>query len=83
LRSQGAIDLPPGGSLTVSQAIAQGGGATDFADLKRVKIIRVGGPPKGIIVNVKAIQNGETNKDVVLKPSDQVIVQEKTFNISL
>jgi polysaccharide export outer membrane protein len=82
LRSQGAIDLPPGGTLTVSQAIAQGGGATDFADLKHVKIVRAGGPPKGIIVNVKAVQNGETNKDVILKPADQVIVPEKTFNIS-
>jgi polysaccharide export outer membrane protein len=82
LRSQGAVDLPAGGSLTVSQAIAQGGGATDFANLKRVVIIRVGGPPKGIIVNVKAVQNGETDKDVVLKPGDTVKVPEKTLNLS-
>jgi polysaccharide export outer membrane protein len=81
VRNQGAIDLPPGGSLTVSQAIQQGGGATDFADLKHVKIIRKGGPPKGIIVNVKAVLNGEIDKDVILKPGDQIIVPENMFNI--
>jgi polysaccharide export outer membrane protein len=82
VRNQGAIDLPPGTSLTVSQAIAQCGGGTDFANLKNVQVVRKGGPKKGYSINVKAVQNGETDKDMVLEPGDQVIVHEKTFNVS-
>jgi polysaccharide export outer membrane protein len=82
VHSPGAIDLPVGTSLTVSQAIAQCGGITDFGDARHVKVVRKGGPPKGFIVNVKAVQNGEVDKDMLLQPGDQVVVPEKTFNLS-
>jgi polysaccharide export outer membrane protein len=82
VRSQGAIDLPAGTTLTVSQAVAQCGGMTDFADSRKVKIVRKGGPKKGIIVNVKAVQNGETDKDIVVEPGDLIIVPEKMLNVS-
>jgi polysaccharide export outer membrane protein len=82
VRTQGALDLPTGDTLTVSQAIVQSGGKSDFSDLKHVKIIRKGGPRKGIIVNVKAVLDGQTDKDVLLEPGDTIAVPEKTFNIS-
>ena len=81
VRSQGAVDLPSGTSLTVSQAIIQCGGMTDFADPKHVKVIRKGASVKGITVNVKAVLDGQTDKDMVLQPGDQIKVPENTFNI--
>jgi protein involved in polysaccharide export with SLBB domain len=82
VQNRGVLELPTGASLTVSQAIVQSGGGGDFSDLKHVKIIRKGGPKKGIIVNVKAVQDGQLDKDVTLEPGDTVTVPQKTFNIS-
>ena len=82
VRNRGVLDLPTGASLTVSEAIVQSGGMTDFGNGKRVKVIRKGGPKNGIIVNVKAVQDGQPDKDVVLEPGDTIVVQEKTLNIS-
>ncbi|RMG08533.1 MAG: polysaccharide export protein, partial [Planctomycetota bacterium] len=36
----GAVDLPPGGTLPVAEAIARSGGVTDKADLRRVRVLR-------------------------------------------
>ena len=80
VRNPGALDLPTGASLTVSEAIVQSGGGGDFSDLKHVKVIRKG--TKVIIVNVKAVLDGQTDKDVVLEPLDTIRVPEKTFNVS-
>ena len=79
----GSIPMPADGQLTLSQAIAQQGGFREFSDSKRVRVIRKGGPPKGYVINVKAVQSGDLSKDFVLQAGDQVIVPEKTFNISL
>ena len=78
----GSIPLPTDGKLTLSQAIAQQGGFRDFSDSTRVRVIRKGGPPKGYIVNVRAVLKGDLSKDFVLQQGDQIFVPEKTFNIS-
>ena len=77
---QGSVELPPDSPMTVSQAVAKVGGFKDFADPTRVKVIRKGGPAKGFIVNVKAVQHGDLDKDFVLQPGDQVVVIEKWIN---
>ncbi len=78
--SQGSVELPLDSPMTVSQAVAKVAGFKDFADQRRVKVIRKGGPPKGIIVDVKDVQHGALDKDVTLQPGDQVFVPEKSIN---
>jgi polysaccharide export outer membrane protein len=80
VRSRGALEMPPGSTLTVSQAITQSGGSSDFGDLKHVRIIRQGS--KKLIVNVAAVLKDSPEKDVALEPDDTVFVPEKTFNIN-
>lgn len=83
LRSPGALELPLDSPLTVGQAVQKLGGATDFGDLKHVRVIRKGGPLKGNIINVRAVlDKGELDKDMTLQPGDQVVVPEKTFNVN-
>ena len=77
--STGSVPLPLDEPLTVSQAIAEKGGFKDFG-AKKVRVIRKGGPPKGYIVDVGAVQKGNLDKDFKLEPGDQVIVPEKMFN---
>ena len=77
----GSVPLPLDTPLTVSQAIDEKGGFKDFAS-KKVRVLRKGGPPKGYVVDVGAVQKGNLDKDLVLQPGDQVIVPEKMFNVS-
>ena len=81
VRSVGFLELPVDTAMTASQAIYQMGGPVDFSNLKRTRVMRKGGPAKGIPVNVKAVENGEFDKDVVLQPDDHVIVPEASVGI--
>ena len=81
VKSVGFLELPVDTVLTASQAIYQMGGPVDFSNLKRTRVMRKGGPPKGIPVNVPAIEKGEFDKDVVLQPDDHVIVPEASVGI--
>ncbi len=77
----GSLELPLDQPLTASEAVIQMGGPKDFSNLKRTRVMRKGGPPKGIPVNVSAVNAGQYDQDVVLQPGDKVIVPEATFNI--
>lgn len=57
--------------LTLSQAIQQSGGVTEFADRDKVTLSRDG---KDIIVAYKAIQEGQTSKDIPLQDKDEIFV---------
>ena len=81
VRQTGSLELPMDAPLTASEAVIQMGGPQDFSNLKRTRVMRKGGPPKGIPVNVSAVNAGQYDQDVVLQPGDKVIVPEATFNI--
>jgi protein involved in polysaccharide export with SLBB domain len=75
VHAQGSIDLPPNEKLTVSQAIMANGGFADFANQRRVTVIRREGAGKTqrIIVDVKDIlTNGHAG--------DTIEVPEKLIN---
>lgn len=80
---QGKYEMLPDEELTVAQAILRAGGPTQFAQLKKVKIIRKT-PNKGnvpIVVNVKDImENGKLDKDIPIRKDDVIIIGEKMFN---
>jgi len=67
---------PLRGETTLLQIIPMAGGFTEWADQKKVLIIRKeGGKDRRIVVNYKKIVSGEDmNYNIILKPGDTVIV---------
>ncbi|CAN5752412.1 hypothetical protein BH11VER1_BH11VER1_34350 [soil metagenome] len=81
---QGRYELLPEDDLTVSQAVLRAGGFSQFAQTKKVKVIRK--LPKGgnvtIFVNLDDIMRlGKLEYDIPIRPEDVIIVTEKVVNI--
>jgi polysaccharide export outer membrane protein len=86
VRTQGPIDLNVNENLTVGKAILRAGGFGDFANKKKVQVIRgATGQPAGkqtfMLNMVEILEKGKTEKDIVLQPDDSIIVPERTFNL--
>ena len=81
VKQTGSVELPLDAPLTASEAIYQMGGPVDFSNLKKARVMRKGGPERGIPVNIKAVEEGKLDQDIVLQPGDRVIVPEATFGI--
>jgi polysaccharide export outer membrane protein len=82
VHAPGVIDIPTGG-LTVSKAILTNGGLADFADRRRVKVLRkkADGSTETIVVDLKEIlDNGHSEKDILVQPGDTINVPEKLIN---
>ena len=79
---QGKYELPNNEDMTISQAILLSGGFAQFANPKKVKLVRK--TPQGnktILVNVDQImRRGNLDKDIFLRRGDVIIVDEKTVN---
>lgn len=83
IRQQGPIEIPPDEKFTLSKAILKAGGFADFANKKKVKLIRKSatGAPQTTIVDLDAITTkGQIDKDPELLPDDTIIVPEKFIN---
>ena len=82
IRNQGPLDIPPGEAFTVSRAIIRAGGFADFANKRRVKLVRQDGEKaRTIIVDVQAVINkGLTDKDPIVEPNDMIVVPERLIN---
>ena len=83
VQRQGAVDIPSSENLTVSQAILLDGGLADFADKRRVKLVRK--KPDGTTVTtvvdlVEILDKGHSDKDPVLQPEDMIIVPQRLIN---
>ncbi|MEO6788118.1 MAG: polysaccharide biosynthesis/export family protein [Chthoniobacteraceae bacterium] len=84
VRAQGGVEIPPTEDLTVSKAILKSGGFAEFADTRKVKLVRnkPGGSPETTIVDVDAVlTRGKIDKDPVLQPDDRIIVPRKFINL--
>ncbi len=69
----GAIPLLP--SMTVIQAIASSGGFTQFANQKRIYVLRAeNGKQNRYPFNYKAAVRGDTTYNIELKPGDTIVV---------
>ena len=75
---QGPQDMPPGESWTVSKAILNAGGFTEFADGKNVKLVRSGPkgtPSKTMVINIlDVLKKGRSENDVIVEPEDVIYV---------
>jgi len=85
VRNQGPVDLAVNENLTVGKAILRAGGFGDFANKKRVKVVRGGGKEgaakQSFELNmVDILEKGQTEKDVVLQPDDFIIVPSRLIN---
>ena len=65
--------MAPG--MTLLEAISSGGGLTDFANTKKIYILRgEGGLQLKIPVNYKGALKGDATLNVILKPGDTIVV---------
>lgn len=86
VRNQGPIDMLVNENLTVGKAILRAGGFGDFANKKKVKVVR-GGGAGGVegkqtfeLNMVEILEEGKTEKDITLQPDDFVLVPSRLIN---
>src|SRR5271166_1897452 len=79
VHNQGPLDIPPDETFTVSKAILRAGGFGDFANKRKVKLVRKkGNSTETIVVDVDLIvRKGRTDKDPVVEPDDTIVVPER------
>lgn len=77
-----SVEIRPNQELTVMQAIVEAGGFTDFANKRKVRVIRkAGGAGKPTVVDaMKIINQGRTDLDITLQPGDVVLVPVRLIN---
>jgi polysaccharide biosynthesis/export protein len=82
VRNQGPLDIPPDETFTVSKAIMRAGGFADFANKRKVKLIRKkGGATEMMVVNVdEVVKKGRIDKDPVVEAGDTIIIPERLIN---
>lgn len=85
VRNQGPMDLSVNENLTVGKAILRAGGLGDFANKKRVKLVRGAGPDGTAKLNVELnmveiLDEGKSEKDLVLHPDDFIIVPSRLIS---
>jgi protein involved in polysaccharide export with SLBB domain len=83
VRTQGAIEIPNGENFTAGKAILRAGGFVDFANKKKVKLVRSnpGGQKQTMELNMVAIlEDGKTELDVTLQADDFLIVPARLVN---
>jgi protein involved in polysaccharide export with SLBB domain len=85
VRQNGAQEIPDDEVFTVSKAILKAGGFSDFADKKRVRLVRAAAPnnpdKKTIVLNVAEIwEKGKTENDIKLEPDDLIFVPARLIN---
>lgn len=83
VRRQGAIEIPMGENFTVGKAILRAEGFGDFANKKKVKLVRTraDGEKQTLELNmVDILEEGKTELDVTLQPDDFIIVPARLVN---
>lgn len=84
VKNQGPIEVAVNENLTAGKAILRAGGFSDFASKKKVKVVRAGanGMAKQVFeLNMVAIlEDGQTEKDLLLQSDDSVIVGSRLIN---
>lgn len=86
VRATGAINIPSTGEFTVARAVLQAGGFSEFADMRKVKLMRKNPPDaeesyQQITVNVEQIlEKGRLDLDVPVQPDDLIYVPSRMIN---
>ena len=85
VRNQGALEIQVNENLTAGKAILRAGGFADFANKKKVRIVRAGPDAKGdtqsfTLDMTEILEGGKIDKDIVLEPNDLIIVPSRLIN---
>lgn len=81
VRQPGGFDIPAKENLTVSKAILDAGGFSDFSDKKHVRLVRkTAEGDKTFEVNIVAVWEGHLDQDVPVQPGDTVVVPARLVN---
>ncbi len=87
VRNQGPIDVAVNENLSAGKAILRAGGFADFANKKKVRVVRAGGAggdaaaKQSFELNmVDILENGKSEKDIVLQSDDFIIVPSRLIN---
>jgi protein involved in polysaccharide export with SLBB domain len=81
VRNSGGFDVPAGETITVSRAILNAGGFSDFSDKKNVQLTRKkDGRTETHTINVQEVlQKGKLDGDLVVQAGDIIFVPERNF----
>ena len=79
VRNSGGFDVPAGETITVSRAILNAGGFSDFSDKRHVRLIRKNGTGEETkTVNVQEVlEKGKLADDLVVQAGDVIVVPER------
>jgi Periplasmic protein involved in polysaccharide export len=79
---QGTLELPSDERLTVSRAILRAGGFSDFANKRKVKLIRKSGntATTAVIDVIQVMQKGRSDLDQTLQAGDVILVPARLIN---
>jgi polysaccharide export outer membrane protein len=84
VRTQGPIELTLDENLTAAKALVRAGGFGDFANKKRIKVIRPATSNRGRQVfelnMIEILEEGKTDKDIQLESNDAIIVSSRFIN---
>lgn len=82
VRNKGGYEIPAGETLTLSRAILNAGGFSDFSDKKNVRLVRkTATGTKTFVVNVLDIwEKGNLEKDLVVQADDLIVVPARLVN---
>ncbi len=82
VRNRGGYEIPAGETLTVSKAILNAGGFSDFSDKKHVRLIRNTAKGKETFTeNVLDVwDKSKLEEDLVVQPGDTIVVPERLLN---
>jgi protein involved in polysaccharide export with SLBB domain len=85
VHTQGALDIAVNENLTAGKAILRAGGFADFANKRKVKVVRsatdANGKSQTFELDMQQIlEDGNVDKDVVLQPNDLIIVPSRLVN---
>ena len=84
VRQQGPIEIPPDERFTLSKAILKAGGLADFANHRKIKLVRKSGQRhraddhRGSRCRSRCMAN--STRILELQPDDTIIVPEKFVN---
>jgi polysaccharide biosynthesis/export protein len=82
VRNKGGYEIPANETLTVSKAILNAGGFSDFSDKKHVRLIRQSAAgEQTFMVNVLDVwERSKLNEDLVVQPGDTIVVPKSFVN---
>jgi polysaccharide export outer membrane protein len=83
INHQGAIEIPSNETITVSKAVLLAGGLADFADRRKVKLVRKkpdGTTETTVVDLVEILDKGHSDRDPVVEPDDTIIVPQRLIN---